>query len=126
MESKIDENLMKIRSGAGRGHLGSDFGVSEHLPAPMLGEKVMQNYEKCLKVCGKALLRSLGTAGFFTSCHGWERVPAQLGGNAFRENRFACKKLIKQCFFSRNTIPPNCAGTRSHQLVKKLAVTRLL
>ena len=68
MESKIDGNLMKIRSGAGLGHLGSDFGVSGHPPAPILGEKVMQNYEKLFEKCvEKALLRSLGTAGFFTS-----------------------------------------------------------
>ena len=49
MESKIDENLMKIRSGAGLGHLGSDFGVSGHPPAPILGEKVMHMMNKSQK-----------------------------------------------------------------------------
>ena len=46
MESKIDENLMNIGSGAGLGHSSSDFGVQGLPRAPILGLKLMQKSVK--------------------------------------------------------------------------------
>jgi len=39
MESKIDEKLMKIGSGAGLGHPGPNFEGFRHPPAPILDKK---------------------------------------------------------------------------------------
>ena len=101
---------MEIGAGAALGHPGADFGVSGHPPAPILGEKVMQNCSRNL--C--TTLRKIFTHTPATCSHSplpehvstqLLKKPAvpQLRGNAFRQKHLLCSNLLCQGFSARRT-----------------------
>ena len=107
---KWGQKSMKIRSEAALGHPGADLRVSGHPPAPILGEKVMQNCSRNL--C--TTLRKIFTHTPATCSHPplpehvstqLVKKPAvpQLRGNAFRQKHLLCSNLLCQGFSARRT-----------------------